>query len=289
MRHQCLEAVAYAGIQAGPSRGCDHFTGRRILDTTLFTRRTLRMNFPLFSIGSLSLLAGCTNHADGMDLESLVARHVEARGGEAAIEAVQSFETDIRIVEPTFAVDGRYIAMRDGRMRVDISVEGERVFTEALDRGSAWSWSPGEGARTATAQGAAALRRGIESPFKLFGMHEMQRRGHRLEFSGRESIDGVDYHVLHLTLDDGFESRYYVHPETWLIDRDRQLRALHVDVNPEPEWIETFYDDYRAVDGVMYAHRQTERRLDSGELLATVTVNAIRLNRPVSDDRFRSP
>jgi hypothetical protein len=247
------------------------------------------MNFPRFSIGSLCVLAGCTNAVDGMDLESLIARHVEARGGEAAIEAVQSFETDIRIVEPTFTVDGRYVATRDGRMRVDISVEGERIFTEALDHGSAWSWSPGEGVRAASAQGAAALRRGIESPFKLFGLHEMRRRGHRLELSGRESIDGVDYHVLQLTLDDGFESRYYVHPESWLIARDRQLRALHVDVNPELEWIETVYDDYRAVDGVMYAHRQTERTLDSGELLATVTVSAIRLNRPVSDDRFRSP
>jgi len=247
------------------------------------------MNFPRFPIGSLCVLAGCTNAVDGMDLESLIARHVEARGGEAAIEAVQSFETDIRIVEPTFTVDGRYVATRDGRMRVDISVKGERVFTEALDHGNAWSWSPDEGVRTASAQGAAALRRGIESPFKLFGLHEMRRRGHRLELSGRESIGGVDYHVLRLTLDDGFESRYYIHPESWLIARDRQLRALHVDMNPEPEWIETVYDDYRAVDGVMYAHRQTERKLDSGELLATVTVSAIRLNRPVSDDQFHAP
>ena len=247
------------------------------------------MNIPRFSIGGLCLLAGCANAVDGMDLESLVARHVEARGGQAAIEAVQSFETAVRIVEPAFTVDGRYVATRDGRMRIDISVAGERVFTEALDHGSAWSWSPDEGVRTASAQGAAALRRGIESPFKLFGLHEMQRRGHRLELSGREIVDGVDYHVLLLTFDDGFESRYYVHPETWLIERDRQLRALHVDVNPEPEWIETVYDDYRAVDGAMYAHRQTERSLDSGELLATVTVGAIRLNRPVGDDHFHAP
>ncbi|MDP9199430.1 MAG: hypothetical protein M3O07_09485 [Pseudomonadota bacterium] len=117
----------------------------------------------------------------------------------------------------------------------------------------------------------------------------MQRRGHRLELAGREVVDGIDYHVLKLTFDDGFESRYYIHPETWLIERDRQLRALHVDVNPEPEWIETVYDDHRAVDGVMYAPRQTERRLDSGELLATGTVGEIRLNRPVSDDHFHAP
>lgn len=240
-------------------------------------------------LGSLCLVAACANGGQDPDLESLVARHVEARGGAAAIEAIQSFETDIRIVEPAFTVDGRYVATRDGRMRVDISVAGERVFTEALDHGRAWTWSPDDGIREGSAKGAAALRHGIESPFKLFGLHEMHGRGHRLELAGRESVDGVNYHVLRLALDDGFESRYYVHPETWLIERDRQLRALHVDVDPEPVWIETVYEDYRAVDGVMYAHRQTERQLDSRKLLATVTISAIRLNRPVTDDYFQPP
>lgn len=224
-----------------------------------------------------------------MNLESVVARHVEARGGAAAIEAVRTYEAELRIAEPTFEVDGRYVATRDGRMRVDISIDGERVFTEALDEGRAWSWSPDQGVGEGSTQGAAALRHGIELPFKLFGLHEMQGRGHRLEFAGSETIDGIEYHVLRLTLDDGFETAYYLNPDTWLIERDRQLRALHVDVDPTAEWIETAYEDYRPVDGVMYAHRQVERQVASGAVLATVTVRTLRVNPPLEPGRFSPP
>ena len=237
-------------------------------------------------LGGFCLAAGCTG---APDLDAVVAKHVEARGGTAAIEAIQSYEADIRIVEPTFEVDGTYAATRDGRMRIDIRVGGDRVFTEALDHGRAWSWSPDTGVIEGSARGAAALRHGIEFPFKLFGLHEMEPRGHRLELTGRESIDGINYHVLRLTLDDGFESRYYVHPETWQIERDRQLRALHVDVDPTLEWIETTYGDFREVAGVLFAHRQVERKVESGEVLSTGTISAIRLNSPMTDGRFSLP
>ena len=220
------------------------------------------------------------------ELDAIVARHVAARGGQAAIEAVRTFETTIRIVEPAFEVDGAYIATREGRMRIDILADGRRVFTEALDRGRAWTWNPDGGVREGTPQGAAALRHGIELPFKLFGLHEVRDRGHRLEFVGREEIAGVDYEVLRLTLDDGFETLYYLNAGTGLIDRDRQRRALHVDVDPTPEWIETTYQDYRPVAGVLFPHRQVERQLASGKVLSTVTVREIRINPPLDPPRF---
>ena len=132
------------------------------------------------------------------ELDAIVARHVAARGGQAAIEAVRTFGTTIRIVESAFEVDGAYIATREGRMRIDIFADGRRVFTEALDRGRTWTWNPDGGVRDGTSQGAAALRHGIELPFKLFGLHEVRDRGYRLEFVGREEIAGVDYDVLRL-------------------------------------------------------------------------------------------
>lgn len=232
------------------------------------------------------VLAGA---ARAVDLETLVANNAAARGGEPAIASVAAYESDIRIVEPQFAVDGTYVATRDGRMRVDVRSDGERVFTEALDRERAWSWDPGNGARDASAAGAAALRHGIELPFKVFGLHEMRGRGHRLELAGTEVLDGVAYHVLRATLSDGFEVTYYVNPENWLIERDRQRRALHVDVDPAPEWIETRYEDYRPVAGVLFPFRQVELRVATGEVLSTVTVGEIRINPRLDASRFSPP
>jgi hypothetical protein len=133
---------------------------------------------------------------EATDLAALVDRNTSARGGAAAIESVSDFEADIHIVEPTFEVDGIYVATRDGRMRVDIMSNGERVFAEALGRERAWSWNPRDGVATASAKARGALRHGIELPFKLFGLHEMAERGHRLESVGRARIDGIEYAVL---------------------------------------------------------------------------------------------
>lgn len=235
--------------------------------------------------GVLCLLTGCTPAAELPDLDALIARHVEARGGAAAIEAVQTYETDIHIVEPTFEVDGTYIATRDGRMRIDIRAGDERVFAEGLHRGRSWSWSPGNGVREGSDQGTAALRHGIEFPLKLFGLHELRDRGHRLRLARRETVEGIDYYVLALVLDDGFESWLYLHPESLLIERERQFRALHVDVDPTREWIETVFSDFRPVAGVLFPFRQIDRQVSTGRQLASVEVREIRLNHPVALDR----
>lgn len=247
------------------------------------------MNISQVWVGSFCLVAGFASSAVEPGLDSMIAKHVAARGGNAAIESVKTYECDLHIVEPTFEVDGTYIATRDGRMRVDISLEGKRVFTEALDRERAWSWSPDEGVREGSTAGAAALRHGIEFPVKLFGLHEVQARGHRLEAAGRESVDGIDYHVLQLTLDDGFEVRYYLHPETWLIDRERTRKAMHVDIDPTPQWIETIYSDYRPVGGVLFSHKQEERELAKGTVLSTGSIRQIRINPLIAPARFSPP
>ena len=241
-------------------------------------------------LGCAWLLASCTGSSGDMSLDGLIARHTAARGGAKAIEAVHGIAIELQIAEPTFQVDGRYVATRNGQMRIDAFQDGQSVFTEALDNGRAWSWSPGAASPTdESTQGSAALRHGVEFPFKLYGLHELQGRGHRLELLGRQKLDGIDYYRLRLTLDDGFQVQYFVNPDTWLIDRSRELRALHVDIEPKPQWIETLFSDYRTVAGVQFPWRQVERKLESGEVLSTGTVTAIEINPELAAARFSAP
>jgi len=233
----------------------------------------------------------CAATPGSPSLECLLARHTESRGGRHAIEAVRRIQMDITITEPTYSADGRYVATRDGEMRIDVRVGGERVFTEALDQGRTWSRAQGDTAAAVPGSdaGAAALRHGVESPLKLFGLHEMQSRGHRLRYAGRVTVDGVEYYVVEATLDDGCQTTYYLNPTTWLIERERQYRPLHVDINPTPEWIETTFEDYRTVAGVQYPYRKVERRVATGQVLITTTVRSIAINPPLDAVLFRQP
>lgn len=85
-------------------------------------------------------VAGCHDRSDSISLDEIVERNTNAMGGRAAIEGVQSIQIDLHIKDPSFEVDGTYYATRPGKMRIDVSADGEPVFTEAFDGQRGWQW-----------------------------------------------------------------------------------------------------------------------------------------------------
>ncbi len=132
----------------------------------------------------------------------------------------------------------------------------------------------------------AALRHGVELPGNLFGLHEMQRRGHRLELGGRETVDGVDYYILHVTFADGDETSLFIHPQTWRIMRRREVRALHPDVDPSKTTIETRYSDFRQVDGLWFAFADDDIDLKAGKVIESAQIKEIKVNPPIDPAMF---
>jgi hypothetical protein len=231
--------------------------------------------------------SGCAVTPSRNHLADLVDRHTAAMGGRQAIEAITSVEYRLRIVEPTFAVDGVYSADRSGRMRIDIYADGERVYTEAHDGRGAWQMGADGKATASTALGAAALWHGTQFPGKLLGLHEMAEHGHRLEFVGEERHDGILYPVIRLTLRDGFTSYLYFNPETWLLERQRDERALHPDVDPRQKLLENRFTDYRQLQGMMRSYGGSQVDIGSGATLQTSTVTGLRVNVALEDELFR--
>jgi hypothetical protein len=242
-----------------------------------------------WSICSLVVLGCALNGCDRapMTVDQVIERNTQAMGGSAAVEAVKSIEVDLHIADPDFEVDGKYVAARPGRMRIDVMARGKRVYTEAFDGARAWRWK-GEGTAIEgeSPKATAALRHGVELPGKLFGLHEVRRRGHRVELAGRENIDGTNYYALRITLNDGHTTTLYVDPTSWLITRRRDVRPLHVDVDPTPTTIESVFSDFRKVDGVLFPFSSRDTDLAAGKVLETVRVYSIKLNVQFDDATF---
>lgn len=176
-----------------------------------------------------------------------------------AIEAVQSAQIDLHIKDPSFEVDGTYYAARPGKMRIDVRAEGKHVFTEAFDGQSGWQWEGKRDQKPATERGTAALRHGVELPGKLFGLHELKGRGYKIKSIGREQIDAVNYHALQVILNDGYTVSLDVDPNSWLVTQRRDIRPLHVDVDPTPTMIEQVSSDFREVSGVKFRSQRLKR------------------------------
>lgn len=221
-------------------------------------------------------------------LSELVAAHAEARGGAAAVEAVDGIEAWVRITEPTFTVDGHYRALQDGRMRIDVYADGVRVFTEALDGEAGWQMRGGavEGSPISTA-GEDALRRGVLN--NVHGLHELPALGVTLKAGVPEAADGLTYDVIEAQHPDGFSRRYYLDHETHLIAKIREESALHPDIDPETQRFESQLSDYREVSGVHFNFRSTKIDLDTGRIAAVDEVRSIVVNPKIDPAIFERP
>jgi hypothetical protein len=246
--------------------------------------RRWNRNLIFFLVGSVLTVAlfGCNRTATTTD--EVIDLNTKAVGGRAAIEAIRSIEVSLHISDPDSEVDGIYYGARPGRMRIDISVAGKHVFTEAFDGQRGWEWN-GKESKTTSPGATAALQHGVELPGKLFGLHELRHRGHQVELVGREKIEGINYYALCVTLGDGYRTTLYVDPKSWLITRRRDFRPLHVDIDPTPTTIQQRSSDFRTISGVRFAFASSESGLKTGKVLETSQIKSIRIN-PQIDPSF---
>lgn len=195
---------------------------------------------------------------------------------------------EFNVAEPSFEVAGVYLAERSGQMRVDIFMGGKRVFSEGLNRSGAWQLLGDAKVGTpASAEGQKALMRGIEN--QLYGLHELPRRGHRLELAGRERVNDTEYFVIRLTDADQHSILRYINPDTWLIDLSREKKALHPDVDPTETVVETQYSNYQRVDGLLKPFHEKAVDLKTKEIIQTTTVNQILFNPAIDSAVFKCP
>ena len=216
----------------------------------------------------------------------LIDEIIRAEGGLRAATAIPALQYDLHIKETTYEADATYVVDRKGRMRIDVYMDGKRVVTECYDGHKGWEMDGNGIATTASAEGASALWRGTQYPGQILALTELPAHGHVIRAVEPETIDGVAYDVLELTMSDGFKTYRYADPRSHLIVRGRDTRPLHIDIDPTDALIETVWSDFRTVDSVQRPFVSTQADLRSGKWLQTTTVKSIRKLRSLPDRLF---
>ncbi len=225
----------------------------------------------------LIIFAGLALQTHAADrTRAVVDAATRASGGLAAARAIAALEYRLHIKERTYEADADYVVDRKGRMRIDVSIDGERVYTECLDGEHAWQMGRDGAVTASSASGRAALWHGTQYPGQILALAELPARGHRVNALGTQTIDGIAYDVLRLTMSDGFVTYRFLDPRTHLIARSRDVRALHPDIDPATAQLETTFGDYRRIDGMVRPFLSTQVDLRNGQWLQTTRVQSIR-------------
>ena len=220
-------------------------------------------------------------------LERLLDLNADARGGKPALEGVDSVRVELHLVEPEFEAELVYVAMRPDMARVDVKIGGEHVFTEAVNAEGAWQRSGSDPVERTGAAGTAALRRGAVG--NLYGLHEFPGLGYELRLVEPLEVDGTRYHAIEITSPDGRAEVQYLDPESHLVTRKRDVRAIHPDLDPTERRVENTFLDFREVDGILRPFRILNHDLDDGERLQETTVRSVTLNAAVDPAVFDYP
>ena len=168
------------------------------------TLRHSRRGFLGFAGAGLAMPAFAASQSANLSLTEIVTRHTAALGGAAALNAVRAKAVDLQIVEKGEVVLAHYRCSKEPGFRIDIYDKGKHVFCEGLDARGPWIW-PG-GAPAARQRVADAKRTGIEGiEFNLYGLNAFPGLGNKLALDGRETIEGVNYHVLRVDLKDSYQ------------------------------------------------------------------------------------
>ena len=218
--------------------------------------------------------------ANAQDVEQVIAKYVEARGGRDAWAAIDSIKMTGEFTAFSKVNPFTIYRTSDNKFFADHRMGGKTVVT-GYDGELAWwdnHWYK-EGAQEIAGADLAVVMRDVEFMPPLFNYETV---GHEVELLGEVEVEGIPAIGIKLTRTDDSSETYYLDPSTYLeIARDSPGSDFGRAMEQR-----TWYDDFRDVAGTKMPFF-TETQWYTRDRVMRVA--KIETNVEVSDDMFRMP
>ena len=272
--------------QSLSSRDCPINARVAWLKHPLATEGPLMIRSFVIALTALMLGSGPDASAQPLGVETIVARHIEARGGEAAIRAIHSLVFDGGTYrEGDYSSDGGAVMML---MRPYYKLVGhperDQDFMEGYD-GAAWEWyaDPGITMRTVgAASGAIRHYADVEGP-----LLDYAAKGSRVELISDAGVANRHAHQIRLTMMDGYTTDFFIDRRSFMVIASRHASAIHA--FGETVSSETRFGDFRRVSGVLFPFRSSEVEIATGHEMSSMLWGSIDANVDIPTAWFSPP
>ncbi|MEO6198522.1 MAG: hypothetical protein ABIO68_01095 [Sphingomicrobium sp.] len=208
----------------------------------------VRMVFAALLFGAAAAPAGAQ---PAPTAQGLVERNLEARGGAAALAAIQTVSFEGRTLFPgDFEVgyrEARSMIGGEAAARVDFTLQGLDII-QAYDGHSGWRINPLQGRKDAERMSADEARAVADASSIEGPLLASRGDGSPVAYLGREDFDGTLAYKLKVSQKDGDEFTYWLDPDTFLeikIAETRRIRGAQ-------QTTESELGDYEKVAGVYF-------------------------------------
>ncbi len=238
------------------------------------------------SLLKIAALVLCATPLSAQSVDSLIAKYIQASGGLAKVQALQSLRRTGR-----FTGGGGFEAVvvqenkRPSSVREEFSIQG-MTGINAYDGRDGWKIEPWNGKRDPEALGEEEMHSILDDADFDGPLVNYQAKGNKVEFQGVEQIEGSDAYKLKVTRPNGDVSFYYLDTEYYVpirIDTQRMIRGA-------PQEFETSLGDYKQVAGVFlpFAYESGPKGSSSTDR-SKITYDKIEANVPLDSARFARP
>jgi outer membrane lipoprotein-sorting protein len=253
------------------------------------------MNNPTFTLlrpGTLCVVlmallqyAALTPRSGAQTPDEIVAKVLAARGGVDKIKAIHSQRVTGKIsfgpeAEGPFSVE----FARPGKMHMEITISGQTIVRVYDGKSSGWVLNPFAPNKDVQPMDSDELLH-ISDEADFDGpLLDYQSKGNHIELLGKDELDGKQVYKLRLTTKVGDARTYFFDASTFLLVKWEGKRTAEGHEIP----IETFFSDYREVNGLKFAFEIDTDSPGSAQQ-QKITIENIAIDASIDEARFAKP
>ncbi|MEA2165214.1 MAG: hypothetical protein QOK37_3341 [Thermoanaerobaculia bacterium] len=218
--------------------------------------------------------------------DELLEKNLKAMGGKDKLTAIKSVKMTGKMKMGPMEAPFTLTKARPSGMRVDFTIQG-MTGTQAYDGTTGWTLMPFMGNKDPQKMSETELK-DIRNEADFDGpTFDYKAKGNKVEYIGKEDVQGTPAYKLKVTTKDGKESYVFLDAETYLAIRSESTRNM---MGQDVE-IETSIGDYKTVgDGLLFPHSiDSHQKGKEGMGGQSITIENIELNPKVDAGLFAMP
>ena len=221
--------------------------------------------------------------AHAMTVDEVLAKHFEAQGGLEKLKSMKNVRvTGKMAVGPGMEAPFTMERARPNKQRLEFTFSG-MTGIQASDGEKPWMVMPFMGKKDPEAIPEEDAQEMIDDDFDG-PLVDWKTKGNTVEMLENESVEGADCYKLKITKKNGKVETHWIDTETFLTlksEAKRKVRGTEVEA-------ESYYGDYKDVDGMLMAHTM-EQGAKGSDQRQKMSFDKIEMNVDLDDARFKMP
>lgn len=199
----------------------------------------------ILAISAISFMSFTSN---AQNQEEIIKKHIEAIGGKEAWNKVKSMRSEATMKANGAEIKLTFIQIDKKAMRQNISLMGMEGYSILTEK-EGWSYMPFQGQTKPEPMTADDVKNGQDGLSLQDEFLTYKELGKKLDFLGKDDMDGTECYKFKMTNKNGQETTYYLDASSYLTIK----QSSKVKANGKEMEASTMYSNYKKLpEGIVY-------------------------------------